>query len=91
MNILGLHKTYYGMFRGGTQGKGRDLGDLGRNKRGKIKEKGDKKWQLLASRARLLHLSGPGHGSLSSYETLCLTVLPGMVPYILCAFVFMEV
>lgn len=72
-------------------GKGRDLGDLGRNKHGKIKGKGEKKRHLLASRARLLHLSGPDHGSLSSYETLCLTLLPGMGHSILCAFVFMEV
>ena len=34
---LGLHKAYYGMFRGGTKvGKGMELGDLGRNKCGRI-------------------------------------------------------
>ena len=46
-------------------GKGRDLGDLGRNKHGKIEGKGDKKGQLLVSRGRSLQFSGPDHSSLS--------------------------
>lgn len=37
-SILGWHKMYYGMVRGGTRGgKGMDLGDLGRNNCGKTR------------------------------------------------------
>lgn len=35
---VGLHKTYYGVLRGGTNaGKGRDITGLGKSKYGKIK------------------------------------------------------
>jgi len=41
------HRAYYRIFRAGTKGgtRGRDLGDFGRNKSGKIEGQGDKKGQ----------------------------------------------
>lgn len=58
IKIWGLHKTYCGIFRGELKvGKGRDLGDLRRNKYGKLEGKWDKNGQLLMNRGRSLHSS----------------------------------
>jgi len=66
-SILGLHRTYYGMLRGGIKGeKGRDQGDLGRKKPGKMEGQMCLVTQMQAGVSTLLWpCLTPDHHSLS--------------------------